>query len=124
MEGHWLISQHQIVMSIPTIVPMEGHWLTSQHQIVMGILTIVPMEGHWLTSQHPIVMSILTIVPMEGHQRFCSIVSSTFDVLITENVMRARRGRRRRDRMDGGGPGENHQPLADKLYHIMLYISP
>jgi hypothetical protein len=99
MEGHWLISQHQIVMSIPTIVPMEGHWLTSQHQIVMGILTIVPMEGHWLTSQHQIVMSILTIVPMEGHQRFCSIVSSTFDVLITENVMRARRGRRRRDRM-------------------------
>jgi hypothetical protein len=36
-EGHWLTSQHQIAMGIPTIVPMEGHWLTSQHQIVMSI---------------------------------------------------------------------------------------
>ena len=23
-----------------------------------------------------------------------------------------------------GGPGENHRPVADKLYHIMLYTSP
>jgi hypothetical protein len=67
LVGHRLTSQHQIVMSMLTIVPMEGHWLTSQHQIVMSILSIVPMEGHWLTSQHQIVMSMPTIVPMEGH---------------------------------------------------------
>ena len=23
-----------------------------------------------------------------------------------------------------GGPGENHRPVADKFYHIMLYTSP
>jgi hypothetical protein len=23
-----------------------------------------------------------------------------------------------------GGPGENHRPVTDKLYHIMLYTSP
>jgi hypothetical protein len=25
---------------------------------------------------------------------------------------------------DCGGPGENHQPVTDKLYYIMLHTSP